>query len=125
MCAQNHAAAIGLLVEIKRVMLLPRGMLLRNVQRREVMKVILDMRPFSHTKSKITKNLDNFFPHLADGMHGAARLSPRGQSHINFFRCQTLFKLGFLQHRFARRNRIRHRVFQNIKGCTCSLPLIG
>ena len=79
MRAQNHAAAVRLLAEIKGVVLLPRRMLGRNVERREIVEIILDMRAFGHGKSEIAENLHHFFPHLGNGMHRAARLGAAGK----------------------------------------------
>ncbi len=105
-------------------MLLPRRMLGRNVERREIVEIILDMRAFGHGKAEIAENLHHLFPHLGDRMDRAARLGARRQGHVDFFRSEALLKLRFLQHGLARRNRFRHLVLQHIERRTRRLALL-
>ena len=102
MGAQHHARAIGLLVEIERVVFLPRRMLGRNVERVEIVEVVLDMRAFGHRETEIAENLHHLFPHLARpdercptpaGGPAASRRSSRTTSRASSAAsCSTVFR---------------------------------
>ena len=65
-------------MHVERVHLGPRRVMTGNVQRIEIVPVILDLRPFGHRKAHIGENRRDLFCHLADGVDrakaaGAAR----------------------------------------------------
>ncbi len=101
MGAQKHARAVRLLVEIKRVVLLPGRVLGGHVERAEIIKVILDVRPFGDIEAQVAPDLNDLLPHVADRVDGAAHLGADRQGDINAFRLQPQFKSGAAQHLLA------------------------
>ena len=95
MRAQNHAAAVRLLAEIKGVVLLPRRMFGGNVERREIVKVILDMRAFGHRKSEIAENLQPTTSDYANNGRNLQRghLAPAAAFKFNLGAYQSTFKV--------------------------------
>ena len=125
MGAQNHARAIGLLVEVESIMLLARGMFGRHVERSEVVEVVLDMRPFGDREAEIAPDLHDLLPDLADGMDRALRLRAHRQGDIDLLGCEALFERRLLKRRLAPGDRVGNLVFQKIERGTrlpCVLP---
>ena len=82
--AQHQPRAVGLRREIEGVVLLPRGVLGRDVELGEVEVVGLDVRPFGDGEAHVGEDLDDLVEHLADGMDAAAgeRAEPHGQRDV-------------------------------------------
>ena len=57
-------------------------MLGRNVERREVVEVGLDMRPFGHGEAHVAEDLDDLIEHLADRVHAAPACSRAGTGRV-------------------------------------------
>ena len=79
MGAQHRARAVGPGREIERVVVLPRRVLGRNVERGEIVEVGLDVRTFGDRKAHIGEDLGDLVGHLADGMD--APLGKRAFAH--------------------------------------------
>ena len=75
-------SAFGL--EIERVVLLPGGMLGRDVELGEVEVVGLDVRPFGDGEAHVAEDLGHLVPHLADGVDAPVlqRPEPHGQRDV-------------------------------------------
>ena len=69
--------------KIKRIVHRPRGVILRDVQRFEIMEVILDFRPRGHLKSRLRENALDPQSRAGDGMQTAGLLAAAGQRHID------------------------------------------
>ena len=106
-------------------MLLPRGMLGRNVQRIEIVEVVLDVRAFGHGEAEVAENLHHLFPHLGDGMNGAGDLRPHRQRHVDLLGGEPRLKRDLLQLRLAARQGLRHLVLQHVEGGARLLALLG
>ena len=74
MGAQDHARAVGLLVEVERIMLLARRMFGGHVECGEIVEVVLDMRAFGDREAEIAPDLHDLLPDLAHRMDRALRL---------------------------------------------------
>ena len=68
--------------EIKSVVLLPRRMLGRNVERAEIIPVGLDMRALGHPEAEIAEDLDDLVEHVADRVDAARSTWTGRQGHI-------------------------------------------
>ena len=86
MGAQHLAAAIGgARRQIERIVLLPRGMLRRDVERGEVMEIVLDMRPFGNGEAHLAEDRDQLVDRLADRMDAAVVLGLHRQGDVDAF----------------------------------------
>ena len=73
------AYAIGLWLQIERVMHLPGRMLGRDVELGEIIVVELDVGSFGNGKPHVGKDGDGFIQYLGDGVNSAHHLRPQGQ----------------------------------------------
>ena len=82
---QNHFLAIAchFVREIKCIVHCTRRMRLWNIERSEIVPVVLNLRPFGHSKAHIGKNLRQLVHNLADGVNGPARCVWRRQRHVD------------------------------------------
>ena len=71
MGAQHGARAVGRFREIERVVVLPRRMLGRNVERGEIVEVGLDVGTLGDREAHIGEDLGDLVGHLADRMDAA------------------------------------------------------
>ncbi len=69
--------------KIKRIVHGPRRMILRNVQRFEIMKVILDLRSRGHLESGLREDPLDAQARARHGMHAAGLLTAARQGHID------------------------------------------
>ena len=78
--AQHEARAVRALRQIECVVLLTRGVFGRDVQRREIVKILLDMRPLGDDEPHLAKDRDDLVDRLADRVNaaGLARLHRQG-----------------------------------------------
>src|SRR6516164_5590222 len=97
MRAQHLAAAVGALAQIKRVLLLARGMLGRNVERSEVVKIVLDMRAFGDAEAHLAEDRHQLVDRLADGMDAAFRLGTHRQGDVDALAGETRGKRRVLK----------------------------
>ena len=69
--AQHEPAAVGALGQIEGVVLLARRVLGRDVERGEIVEILLDMRPLGDDKPHLAKDRDDLVDGLADRMDAA------------------------------------------------------
>ena len=69
--------------KIKRVVHGARRMILRNIQRFEIMEVVLDFRSRGHLESRLGKDPLDAQARARHGMHAARLLAAPGQGHID------------------------------------------
>ena len=83
--AQNHFLVIPrhMVGEVKSIMHCTCRMRLWNIERSEIVPVVLNLRPFGHSKAHIGKNLRQLVHNLADGVNGPARCVWRRQRHVD------------------------------------------
>src|SRR6201991_432792 len=65
MCAQQP---VGLLMNIERILHIPGGMIFGQVERCEIMPVILDLGAFRHGETQPPKDMNDLFAHESNGM---------------------------------------------------------
>ena len=85
-----------------------RGVRFGDVERAEIMPVILNLRPGGHSKAHIGEYFGKLVHHLAYGMHRTLRRGRRGQCHIKPLGGKTRVERFGFERCFARRNRGRH-----------------
>ena len=87
--AQHLAVAFHIGRQIKGVVVLAGGVIQRNVQRREVVKIRLHIWAFGNGKTHIRENRCDLVNHLADGVNAASALGRRAhrQGDVQSFRC--------------------------------------
>ena len=85
MRAQNHALPVVVIGEIERVVLLTGWMFGRNVQRRKIMPVVLNVGAFGHREAHFAEDGDDFVGRLADGMNAAFLFGTDRQGYIDLF----------------------------------------
>ncbi len=94
MGAQQNTFLLG----VEGIPHVPRRVVWRHVQVREVVIVRLNLGRGEHLKAHIAENLDNAPQHLGQGMQAAACYRAPGQGHIQLFGLQCLFEgIGFQQ----------------------------
>ncbi len=76
MGAQHRAGTVGSRREIERVVILPRRMLGRDVERGEVVEVGLNIRPLGNREAHIGEDLGDLVGHLAHGVDAALGKRP-------------------------------------------------
>jgi hypothetical protein len=109
----------------ERVMLLPRGVFRRDVQRVEVVPVGFHLRPLGHREPHVGENRGQLFHHLRHRMDRAARARPARQGHVQPFRFQP-----FIQRRIAQRGLAGAQggvdlVLQRVQARASRLALLG
>ena len=125
MRAQQHLLAVDshLFRKIEGIVHRTRGMGFRNVERAEIMPVILDLGPFGDGKAHIGEDLCEFIHHLTDGMHRTARSLGRGKRHIEPLRREALVEDRRLQRGLFRRNAVGYSLAQSVNHRPLHLPL--
>ena len=94
---QDLADTLGVVRQIESVMLLPRRMIGRDVQRREIMKIILNMRTFGDTETQCPENRDDLVDGLADRVNPPRRGPRDRQRHVNPFLRQATVEFSIAQ----------------------------
>ena len=98
---EQHALARLVGTEIEGVVHLPRRVLGRDVERREIVEVVLDVGPFDDPEAHVGEDRDQLVQHLADGMNGADRLRARRQGDVHPLGREALVQVRPLQRRAA------------------------
>ena len=75
---EQHALAPLVGAEIESVVHLARRVLRRDVERREIVEVVLDVRPFDDPEAHVGENRDQLIQHLADRVNGAVAFGRGG-----------------------------------------------
>ena len=115
MGAQYQPGAVIALGQIKRIVHLPRRMLGWNIERREIVKIVLDVGAFGDGKPHLAKYGDAFLHRLAHRMDTPHRPWPNGQRHIAGLTGQPGFQRHRLEVELARRDRRRHLIFDLVE----------
>ncbi len=72
-------------INIKRIMHRSGGMMRRNVERLEVLVVVLYLRPLNHLKTQTRKEICHAFDGASNGMQRTHQLDSSWQGHIDAF----------------------------------------
>ena len=99
---QQQRRATLFRLQIKRVVHLPGGVFGRNVERREVVKVVLDVRTFGDGETHVGENRNDLVDDLRHRVYAALRLGAGRQRDVNTLRFQ-LFRQGGVLKRVAAR----------------------
>ena len=103
---EQHALARLVGAEVEGVVHLPRRVLRRDVERREVVEVVLDVGPFDDPEAHVGEDRDQLVQHLADGVNGALRLGAGRQGDIHALRREALVQGGAFQRSAAHVDRV-------------------
>ena len=108
-------------------MLLPRGMLGRDVELGEVEIVGLDVGPFGDGEAHVAEDLGHLVPHLADRMDAPVlqRPEPHGQRHVGLLGGETRRERAALQVGLARLQRLADARLEPVDGLAERLALVG
>ena len=112
--AQKLAHAVFIGIEEKRVVHFARRMLVREVERGEVMEIVLDVRAFGDREAHLGEDGDDLVHDLQGRMHAAARTARAGQGEVDALVFQTLRQMRGLQRGLARLQRGGHRVAHGV-----------
>ena len=82
MGAQHQARAVRAWRQIERVVLLARGMVRRDVERGEIVEIVLDMRPLGDDETHLAEDRDDLVDGLADRMDRSRAAGQHRQGHI-------------------------------------------
>ena len=113
--------------EEKGVVLLPRGMLGRDVERVEVVPVALDLRAFGHRKAHVGEDGGQLVHDLRDRVQRAraARPGPRRQRHVEPFLRQPRVERRVAERGLLRAERRVDLVAEPVQRGAARLPLLG
>ena len=92
MRAQKFTLAIFVCIKEERIMHFARGMPFWEIQRREIVPVVFDVRSFSNGKAHIAKDGCNFLKHLHNRVQGTDMFRLWRQGHVELFSCQLRFQ---------------------------------
>ena len=101
--AQQHALVGSSGLQIERVVILPGGMLGRDIELGEIEVVGLDVRPLGHREAHVGEDLDDLVEHLAHGMNAAFGQwpQPHRQRHVGTLGGQPCIDSGGVEHSLA------------------------
>ncbi len=123
--AEHHALVrAGARIEIEGVVLLPCRMLVRHVERAEIIPVGLDMRPLGDREAHVAEDLDHLLPDLGDGVDRAHRLGPGGKRHVHRLGQEPRLKIGIAKRNAARLDLSGDPVLQRVQGGAGGFPLV-
>ena len=86
MRAQQLSLAIRDFWKVEGIVHLPRGMLRWDIERGEVVKIVLDVGSFHDREPHVGEDCDELVGHLRDGMDGSGDLGTRWLGHIDHLR---------------------------------------
>ena len=107
-----------LALKIEGVVHLAGRMLGRDVQRREVVEIILDVRPLGDGEAHLAEDRDAFLGHLADRVQMPARPRARRQGDINRLVGEARLERDRIEIGLARCDRILDRILHPVEGLT-------
>ena len=120
MRAQQAAIA-----EVERVVHGARRVMRREVQRFEVVPVVLDLRAVGQLVAQSAENVGDALQRAADRMQPAPRAVPARQRYVDGFAGQARVERGVFQHGFADRQRLADRIARAIDRFAGGLALVG
>src|SRR5262245_57621715 len=121
--AQHQPSAVRPLREIECVMLLTRRVFGRDVERREVVEIFLDMWPLGDSKTHLAKDGDDLIHRLADRMDAAGLVKGYRERYIGLFGRQALSESGAAEPRSGLGERHRDPVLRGIQRDSGAPPL--
>ena len=121
--AQQQRAAVDLGVEVERVEHLPRRMLRRDVERLEIVPVVLDVGAFRHGKAHVGEDRHDLLGGLAHRVDSPKRPLARRQRDVDPLGLQPRRQRGLLQHRPARRQRLLDLALDRVERLARLAPL--
>ena len=123
--AQHQPRAVGGFREIERVVVLPRRMLGRDVERGEIVEVGLDVRTFGDREAHIGEDLGDLVGDLADRMDAALceRTEAHRQRHVGALAGELRAESCAGQHLAPRFERLDDAVFQTVDRLAEALAL--
>ncbi len=112
-------------VKIEGVVHRPRRMVRRNVERLEVVVVVLDFRAVGDVEAHAREQCFQAFERARDRMQSARTYTPPRQRDVNFFSCKLVRPRPHLELFAARRERRRQCLFGVIDQFSENRPLLG
>ena len=98
--AHLHRGGLGaqqdVVADVEGVLRVARRVVLRNVERLEVVVVGLDLRAFGHREAHAEEDLLDLFEHLGQRVELAERRGPAGHRHVELFERELLVEQGRL-----------------------------
>ena len=104
---------------------LPRRMVGRDVERGEVVEVVLDVRAFGDREAHLAEDRDDLVDGLADRVDAALGFRPRRQRQIQGLAFQPLVQRGVLQRALLGLDRFGQGVLEGIEALTRVFALVG
>ena len=125
MRAEKHLPLpIRLLGEVEGIVHRPRRMALGNVERGEIVPVVLDLRPRRDREAQIGEDFRQLVHHLTDRMHRAGQRRIGRQRHVDRLGREPRIKRRALQGSLARADCVGNRLAQRVDARTFRLTLL-
>ena len=126
MGAQQHPRAVLPLAEIERVVHLARRMLRRNIERAEIMEIVLDVRAVRDRETHVGEYGGEFLDHLADGMNAPHVLGalPDGLGDVGPFGFEARLEGRLVEDCLAGRYGVADPVLESVQRRAHDLALI-
>ena len=105
---------ISIIIDVERVLHLAGRVVRRHIECVKVMELVFNVRAFSHFKSHLGKNSDNFFINFGNRMDSSLRFRPAGKGNVNNFLFQLFIQLFGFQFLFFFGNFCFNFRFDNI-----------
>ena len=86
----QHVAALG----VKRVLHGAGGVILRNVERLEIVEIVFNLRAVCHVKAHAVKQFHHTLQGERNGVQAACGLAARGQGYVQGFGGELLLQFG-------------------------------
>ena len=97
----------------------------RDIERGEIVPVVLDLRPGGDGEAHVGEDLGQFVHHLADRMDRAARRFGRRQREVDRFAGQLSLERGAFQSRLGAGQRLGHCLAKGVDLRARHLPFFG
>ena len=94
MGAEHQTVVVARARKVKGIVFLPRRMVRRDVERREVMPIVLDVRAFGDAELHFPQDRHHLVDGLADGMNAALAFGPDGKGDVDPFPGQPGVQFG-------------------------------
>jgi hypothetical protein len=100
-------------------------MILRDVERAEIVPIVLDLRTGRDREAQIGENLGELVHHLADRVNATLWPARNGQGHVQRFGRELAVEFGRFQRSLAGGDRARDALPQAVDGRARGQPLLG
>jgi hypothetical protein len=122
--AQHRWRQVALRGQIERVVIGARRMVRRDIERRKIHPIGLDVGAFGDFAAHGAEDGGDLLHRPADRVDAAVRVRTRRQGWIEPFRCQASVELGFLQFKAARFDASSERVLQPVQSSAALAALL-